>query len=123
MYSLTNQKLPENLNITVLKDHVTEDFKVTPEDEKKLEKAIAMASKKNSRRHFLYETFAKFEDGTMKRFACLKDLFIYCTGKQPWRACVPERQRSWINKNLRPGIKPVTNLYRTETGTHKLIEF
>lgn len=123
MYSLTNQKIPENLNITVSKDNVTEDFKVTPEDEKKLEKSIAMASKKKSRRHFLYETLAKFEDGTMMRFARLKDLFVYCTGKQPWRACVPEGQRTWINKNLLPGIKPVANLYRTDSKTHKLIEF
>lgn len=123
MYSLTNQRIPENLNITVSKDNVTEDFKVTPEDEKKLEKAISRSIRKKRRSFKLKVVVSPDKNGDEKIvFHNAKDLMLAYTGTYD-RYVVATCLKLFINDNLLPGKKPISHLWRVEKDTDNLIEF
>lgn len=121
-YCLTDRKLPECLHITVSKDHVTEDFKITPEDEKKNKKATR--SSRNKKRSFKLKVVVSHnKNGDVKLcFNNAKDLMLAYTGTYD-RYAVAACMKLFINDNLLPGKKPIAHLWRVEKDTNNLIEF
>lgn len=120
MYSLTDKRLPEELNITITANNTADEVVFTPEDHKALAESIKKASRVK-KRYKLAVTVLFEGDKIPVKFKSGKHLMLAMTGKYD-RLIPPAAWKHFINGNLLPNKKAINHLFRI-TLDGEMVEF